>query len=302
MRNVIIVGANGFLGYHLTQRMIKDGINVYALVNKNTDSLDCIHSNSLHIIKDYSELDMPNVDLFDAMFYFAWAGNTGVERGDIALQQENIAKACEAIKNAQKYNCKKFIFAGSVMEYEAFSSINNNEICPGMGNIYSATKLVADIYLKTLAVNYDISYICLLISNIYGPGEKNNRLINKTIRQLLCDEATSFSTCTQLYDFIFIDDAIEKFYIIAKNAKNGSYYIGNPNPEKLKDFITKIGEVCGKTENQLGIGIMGETTQIIDYNLIDTGRFEREFKYRNRVDFIEGIHRTIISIEKECAL
>ena len=298
MKNVIIVGANGFLGYNLTKLLIEKGIYVYAVVNKNTDNLDNINSPLLKIFYNFDELKSEDTAGFGAMYYFVWEGNSGESRCDIRLQQNNILRSCLALRTAKDLGCEKFIFAGSIMEYEAFSSIKNQEITPGMGNIYSASKLSADIYLKTLAAKLDIPYITLLISNIYGPGEKNPRLVNMSIKKILNNEKTAFSTCTQLYDFIYIDDAVEKFSIIGDNGKYGGYYIGNPSPRELKQFILELGEVCGRSEADMGIGELGESTQLIDYSMVDTKRFENDFEYRNRISFKEGIKRTRQYLEK----
>lgn len=299
MKNVIIIGANGFLGSNVAKRLVEQDVNIFAVVHENTDRLDGIDSPYFHIIHDFNELFDNSVDCYDALYYFAWSGNSGNARADISLQQDNIMAACLTMQRAKEINCKKFIFAGSIMEYEAFSSIRIQDLRPGMGNIYSASKLTADIYLKTLASKYEISYICLLISNIFGPGERNPRLINSTIRKILNGEETAFSTSTQLYDFIYLDDAIDKFIIIGDKAEYGSYYIGNPEQKPLRDFIVTLGEVCGRKESDMGIGVYGESTQIIDYGLINTSQFEEQFDYRNKVGFREGIARTKESIERE---
>ncbi|MDE5873831.1 MAG: NAD-dependent epimerase/dehydratase family protein [Lachnospiraceae bacterium] len=50
-----------------------------------------------------------------------------------------------------------------------------------------------------------------VISDIYGEGESSPRLINSSIRKLLNNEETSFSTGEQMYDFVYIEDAARMF-------------------------------------------------------------------------------------------
>lgn len=290
MDRVIIVGANGFLGHSLIKRLEEEGTEIYALINNNFDNLTEYSSTNVRIIKSIGECVISGKK-FDAIFHFAWTGNTGEQRGNIDLQIDNIKYACNVLKKSVELGCPKFIFAGSIMEYEAISSLIDLEIKPGLGNIYSSSKLVADLYLKTLAAYYNVPYISLLISNIYGPGERNQRLINSTIRKFILGEKTEFSECTQLYDFIYIDDAVNKFIEIGNKAKSGTYYIGNPEQCQLKDFIISLAHICDKKADEIGIGKLGKTNQIIDYNLIDTSRVEREFGLYNKVSFVEGITR-----------
>ncbi|SNU07155.1 Nucleoside-diphosphate-sugar epimerase [Lachnospiraceae bacterium] len=289
MEKVVITGANGFLGSNLVKSMLDDGYFVYAVINSNNDNLVDIKSENLIITDDIDSVKGA-VDIF---FHFAWVGNSGLARADVSLQQKNIIYSCNMLNVANKLKCKKFFFAGSVMEYEAFTSISIDSLKPGLGNIYSASKLTADIYLKTLSTQLGINYISFLISNIYGPGEKNQRLIYSSINKIIKGEKTAFTDGKQKYDFIYIKDAINKFVIIAKYGTEGSYYIGNPTQKQLRDYIVEMGSVLGIDENNMGIGDLGESTQIIDYDMIDTDRFEREFEYRNTVGFKDGIRNTV---------
>lgn len=299
MDKVIVTGANGYLGSSLIRQLVKNGTEVYAVVNQNTDNLESIGSSLIHIAKSIDDECIKEQGKFAAVYHFAWSGNSGDKRGDISLQQSNINYACNILIKAAELGCSKFIFAGSIMEDEAISSLKRQDIKPGLGNIYSASKLTADIYLKTLAAYYKIPYICLLISNIYGPGEKNPRLINTTLKKFIRGEETAFSECTQSYDFIYIDDAVRKFIEVGEKAEEGTFYIGNPKQRALKDFICIIGSICGKDPDNIGIGRLGKTNQIIDYSDIDTSRIEREFGLENKISFEKGITLTKKFIEGE---
>ena len=116
MKNVIIVGANGFLGSNLTKRLIEQNINVYAVVNQSIDRVDAINSPRLNIVRSLDELCNFEVDYYDALYYFAWMGNSGSERGDLLLQQENIMAVCSVMKKLKRLQCDKFIFAGSIIK------------------------------------------------------------------------------------------------------------------------------------------------------------------------------------------
>ncbi len=298
MNKVIITGANGYLGFNLTKHLIQIDTEVFALINNNNDRLAELNSDRLHIVNSINDELLTKEGHFDALYHLAWSGNSGNKRSDVQLQQENIYYACCILKKAAELNCSKFLFAGSIMEYEAISSLKQ-DIKPGLGNIYSASKLTADIYLKTLSAQYNIPYICLLISNIFGPGERNPRLINSTLKKFINNEETAFSECTQLYDFIYIDDAIRKFIELGDKADEGEYYIGNPEQKPLNTFIETIGHICGKNIDEIGIGKLGKTNQIISYDNIDTAKIEKEFGLQNNTSFAEGISKTKEYIEGE---
>ncbi len=297
MKKIIITGANGFLGSNVIKSLINSDTIIYAIVNKNVDCIKDLTSNN---IKVYKSIDEINDEGIDVLYHFAWKGNSGEDRFDQKLQLDNVLYSCEVMNKAIKLRCKKFVFAGSVMEYESIGCVIDNRININKGYIYSTSKLTADMFLRTIASNGGITYISLIISNIYGPGEKSPRLVNTTIRKILNGEKTCFSTCVQLYDFIYITDAVNKIILLGEDENSyGSYYIGNPSPRPLKTFIEELGRVCGR-ESDLGIGELGETTQLINYDMIDTSKIEMEYNYINNVDFMSGIQKTREYIEREC--
>ncbi|MEG1332007.1 MAG: NAD-dependent epimerase/dehydratase family protein, partial [Eubacterium sp.] len=98
---------------------------------------------------------------------------------------KNAEATCHAVKVAKDLNVRKFIFAGSIMEYECEQYIPQDESKPGLGNIYSVGKVAAHYMAKTLAYHLELDFETMIISNIYGPGEISARLINKTLLKLL---------------------------------------------------------------------------------------------------------------------
>ena len=121
--------------------------------------------------------------------------------------------------------------------------------------------------LEVQASNLSIEFISTIISNIYGPGESSDRLIKSIIKKALKNERVSLTSCEQLYDFIYITDAIRAFYLIGENGTSfQEYYIGNKNIKKMKEYIYEISQVFnGNIE--LGIGDIDFTG--VDYDPTD---------------------------------
>lgn len=304
IRKIIISGANGFLGSNLLKSYLFDNVFVYAMVRdiKKVDK-QLVNNKKIKFI----ELDMKNIsDLtkiikdsnIDIFYYFSWEGSSGVLRGDYNIQINNIKNVCDTIHVAKALNCKKFVFAESIMEYEIQKAMSNRGNV-SINTIYSTSKLCAEYMLKTIAQNIGIEYVGALISNIYGEGEKSARLINTTIRKLINKEYCSFSSGEQLYDFIYISDAIEMFKIIAMyGMSNISYYVGNKKPKKLKEFLIILRNIVDK-DAVLGFGEYPDPTTIINYNEFDTSRIYNDFNFKTKVSFEEGIKRTYKSILEE---
>ena len=190
MKNVVVSGASGFLGSRLCKRLSDYGVNVIALVRNSSGTNRFLSQlENVHVIccdmSDYKSLnkDIWKADI-DCFYHFAWYGSTGDLRGDYETQLENIRYTCDAVHLAQMLNCKRFIYAASVMEYEVQKAVQN-ECGLVIQSIYSTAKLSADYMARAVANSLNMEYISVVISNVYGPGECSYRLINTT--------ATSFT-------------------------------------------------------------------------------------------------------------
>lgn len=299
MKTAIVTGANGFVGSWLVRELIKNGFFVYAIVkNESSDLRDLDQLKNVQII--YCELqeildldDKLNIDRIDLFFHFAWAGTSGMDRANYELQLNNVQYTCDAVKAAKKLKCEKFVFAGSIMEYESMSYVPEDGADPGLANIYSTAKLSANFMAKTLAVHLGLSYISIIISNIYGVGETSKRLINTTIEKFLNKEKTDFTAGTQLYDFIYIADAVRAIYLAGElGLPYTNYYIGNPRPKPLKEFIMEMRD-CIDKDMELSFGGIPFNGPYLKYTEFDTGKLQKEFNFHPEISFQEGIKKTV---------
>lgn len=298
MKKAIVTGASGFVGQWLIKELSSQDVNVIAVVrNERSDISSLRKFNNVKIVactldeidKLPSKITEEDIDVF---YHFAWSGTSGSDRGDVKLQLSNIEAACSAVKAAAEIGCRKFINAGSIMEYEAMQYVPADSSKPGLGYIYSTAKQTADFMAKTLAVDLKLPYINGIISNIYGPGEKSPRFINSTIRKFLNKEKPSFTHGEQLYDFIYASDAARAFYIIGEKGKPyTSYYIGNPSPEPLKNYVIAIRNIIDKAI-ELNFGEIPFQGALLKYDEFDTKKLLREFGFESEVAFEEGIRRT----------
>lgn len=294
MKNAIVTGANGFLGSRLCKRLLELGVKVTAVVHgDHDDQISEMHG--IEIIKDDGDLSSVSESVkdrqIDCFFHFAWVGSAGDLRGDHKVQLKNIENTCRAVEVCEEIGCRRFVYASSIMEYEIEKDMTAEEAI-GINSIYSSAKNSADQMSRILADSKGISYIRGIISNIYGPGEISPRFVNTTIRKLLKKEHCSFSPGEQMYDFIYIDDAIEEFILIGeKGRRNRAYYIGSQEPKPLKEFIRIIGRVVDE-EAALGIGEIPFSGKGLDYGRFDIHAVERDTGYKQKISFEEGIRRT----------
>ena len=96
MKNILITGANGFIGYNLCKTFINEDVTIFALIRKNTNKiLELNKYSNFHAITcdmaDY--INLPKIlknNNVDIIYHFAWEGSAGPLRGDAYKQIDNI--------------------------------------------------------------------------------------------------------------------------------------------------------------------------------------------------------------------
>lgn len=297
MKRVIVTGANGFLGRPVVRELAEEGYYVYAVVRENCtaaselkriENVEVVFCNMNHY--DCLRTKIPG-NTFTAFYHFAWEGSAGAARGRERVQLANVQNSCRAARIAGNMGVKRFIFASSIMEYEIIK-LMGQRISPPSSSQYCTAKITADFMCRTIANEQGMEYVSGIISNVYGPGEKSQRLINTSIKKLLNGERASFTPGEQMYDFIYITDAAEIFALLAENgSSNGTYYIGSGKPKKLKEFLWELGEAVS-SKAEIGLGDLSFQGTSLSYDEFDINAVSRELGYQTKISFKEGIKMT----------
>ncbi len=303
MNSVIITGADGFVGSKTCEYFAEKGVNVFAIdvaekpkriqESVKIKYLQCDVFNE-HSLKHC--LEGINCEIF---IHFAWVGSAGDGRTDYNLQMNNAIKTVEIMKIAKELGCIRFLCAGSIMEYEVEDVVHAQTMKPGMPYIYGMGKLMAHCMCKSVAANIGIELLWPMITNAYGVGEFSPRFINTTIRKVIREEELQFTSATQNYDFVYVDDVARAFYLIAeKGIPFKEYIIGSGDAKPLKEFLLDLrNAICPGQELVFGdIPYTGVDTPIERF---DVSELVNDCGYEPLVSFKEGISKTYEWLKRE---
>jgi len=301
MNNVLVTGANGFIGSSLISTLVDLGVNVVAIdisfqstrlpESKLITKIEC---GLLDIESVYANI--PNLD-YDCLYHFAWMGVNGPQKADPTVQLQNIQMAINSATLAKRLGCKKVLFAGTIAE-QSMHSLADLETTSG-GMIYGAAKHCCHIMVETYCKNIGQPFVWMQFSNIYGVGNRTGNLVSYTLETLMRGEDATFGPACQPYDFIYVDDLIEAIYRLGdKQTNKNFYYIGSGRPRLLKEFLLEIGDAMSMT-NRIVIGARPDDGIKYEYEMFDINNTVNDIGNYVNVSFSEGVQKTISWLRNE---
>lgn len=295
MENVIITGGCGFVGSNTVKYFLENGIKVLSIdrAEKNNYTAKGLTYIQCDVFNAEELLHKIPIGKYDTFIHFAWAGSAGPARIDYSLQMKNALMTVECLKIAKKIGCRRFVCAGSIMEYEVEKVIHAQESRPGMAYIYGMGKHIAHCICKSVAADIGIELLWPMITNAYGIGEVSPRFVNTTIRKIINGEPLEFTSATQNYDFVYVTDVAKAFFLIAKNGKPFcEYMIGSGNARPLKEFILEMQQALAPDAIPM-FGNIPFTGINLPLSTFDVSETEKDTGFRAEISFAEGTRKTM---------
>lgn len=298
MKKVIVIGANGFIGSHLTQRLVDNGYQVIAFVARGFDyshvlcmkGVKCLEFELSKMNEYDGNKDIINADI---LFHMAWVGVSSDLKNDAQTQASNILYGLNVLEFAFRNDIKRVIVPGSASEYSCSDGVIDGNNIPAPADLYSACKVATRYLCQTFAIQKNIDLIWTAITSIYGPGRHDNNLITYAITTLLKGEKTSFTGLQQYWDYLYIDDLITALILIGEKGKRGSIYpIGTGDSKKMSEYVHILRDEINPSL-PIGIGELPYKNNKIDNQIIDVSKLKLDTGFNPKYSFEEGIKKTI---------
>jgi nucleoside-diphosphate-sugar epimerase len=254
----LITGCAGFVGSHLTERLLKNGSEVIGidcfsdyydreLKEKNLE-VSLKNDKFTFIEKDLLEMDeYPNVD-----YVYHMAAQAGVRDswGDNfrGYTSNNIEVTWKLLEFYKELDIKKFVYSSSSSVYGDAELPMNEKSRLRPVSPYGVTKLAAENLCYLYSKNYKIPTISLRFFTVYGPRQRPDMAINKFFSSILTgNEIVVYGDGEQRRDFTFIDDAVNAILMAAESRIVGDVFnVGGGSTISVNRLISEIEEITGK--------------------------------------------------------
>ncbi len=194
-KTILITGSKGFIGKHLVNQLEK-------LSDLKIIEFDIEDGDIAGYKFDLSKLD--HVIHLAAKTYvpLSW-------EDPYSFYKTNFLGTLNVLEQCRKYNASLTYISAYVYGNPDYLPIDENHTLKA-ANPYMHSKIAAESICKFYAENYNVPVTIIRPFNIYGPGQSNNFLIPKIIKQVISDsrEISVFSLKPKR-DFVYIDDLVD---------------------------------------------------------------------------------------------
>lgn len=265
-KTVLITGANGFLGSHISLALLKKGAKVVGIIKDSANpylkislkneanqrlklfKTDIVNFNSvLKIFKEYK----PEICMHIAAQPIVGIAN----KSPLETFEVNIKGTWNILEIARISHTKAVVVASSDKAYGEHRKLPYREDAALLAlHPYDASKSCADILARVYAHTYGLPTAVTRCANIYGPGDFNySRIVPDTIRSVIFNRNPVIrSDGSPLRDYIFIDDAVNAYLTLAKQlyynkiSSGEAFNFGSGRPVSVLSVVKKILSIAKK--------------------------------------------------------
>ncbi|KAI3345912.1 NAD-dependent epimerase/dehydratase family protein [Clostridium botulinum] len=260
-KKVLITGSEGFIGSHLTERLVELGADVTALVQYNSfnnwgwiDSFDKhIKENIKVITGDIREYDCMKRIIKGQQVVFHLAALIAIPYSylsPMAYVRTNVEGTTNVLEACRDYDIEKIVHTSTSETYGTALYVPINEEHPMQGQSpYSASKIGADKIAESFNKSFNMPIATIRPFNTYGPRQSARAVIPTIISQILSGKnEIKLGSLMPTRDFNYVKDTVEGFVKIAESDKTiGEVINASSNNEiSIGDLVKKIILLSGK--------------------------------------------------------
>jgi len=303
--NILLTGGAGFIGSHLSQRLLRDGASLTIIDDLNDFYSPEIKRANLRAIRETGEFDFHEGGIcdearleaicrdrqFDAVIHLAArAGVRPSIEQPLLYENTNVRGTTMMLEMARRFAIGKFVFASSSSIYGIANRVPfseedalNQPISP-----YAATKIAGEKMCFTYSHLYGIRTVCLRFFTVYGPRQRPDLAIHKFAHLIEAGKPIPvFGDGSSGRDYTFCSDTVDGIIAaLHHDCAFDVFNLGNSHPVTLNTLIGTIEEALGK---KAVLRRLPDQPGDVPITYADIAKAQRVLGYAPKVGFREGI-------------
>ena len=262
--HALVTGSAGFIGSHLTERLLADGHRVRAVdcltpFYEIQQKLENQRVMATLPACESIQADLRTCDLTEILegidVVFHQAGQPGVRpswsSGFASYVEHNILATQRLLEGVRMIGVERFVFASSSSVYGNAASFPTSESdLPRPHSPYGVTKLAAEHLCNTYAHNWGVPTVALRYFTVFGPRQRPDMAMHRLVEASLAGEAFPlYGDGRQVRDFTYVDDVVRANLLAASVAvPPGSVInVAGGTQATLLEVAGIIGEELGRS-------------------------------------------------------
>lgn len=297
---IIITGATSMIGWALTRKLIDQGHEVVAVVRRETNELKTLRElGQVEVIQcdmnEYGSALSRIKGTIDTAVLLAWNGTRGAARMDAEQQQKNLEYSLAAVRSVLEAGCKRVVTAGSQAEYGPHTKQITEETLCTPNTEYGKAKLAFYQQADKLCTEVGATCIEPRFFSLYGPRDYEGTMIFSILRDMATNRPCKLTRGIQMWDFLYIDDAIEALArLCTSQCAAGIYNFGSGDVRQLRAYVEEMAVIM-KTDSALLFGEIPypETGMVSLWP--NVSKLKSAIQWEPKVSFDKGI-RTVLQV------
>jgi len=303
---VLVTGGAGFIGSDLVRRLPGEGFRV-SVVDKLTYAGDPRRIEEVRDRVSFYRQDIVDLEGLEEVFererpevVVHYAAETHVDRSILdpdAFVKANVIGTFNLLRLSLKYGVRKFVHISTDEVYGELpldgdlKFVEDSPLRPN--SPYSASKASAEMLVRSFVETYGLPAVVIRASNAYGPWQYPEKLIPLSVARLLSNEKIPvYGTGRNVRTWLFVEDFTEAVLKVMEKGREGEIYNVGSNEEKRNlEVIRKLLELLNKSEEFMEF-VPDRPGHDLRY-AVDITKIRRELGWKPKVDFEEGMRRTV---------
>lgn len=307
-KQVLVTGAGGFIGSHLTEALVKAGAKVRVFIRYNSrngrgnlEDLDPKELEEIEIIAgDLRDADVIERSVLgcDAVFHLgALVGIPYSYKNPREVIETNIMGTFNVLTAARDHGVDRIVHTSTSEVYGSARYVPIDEAHPLQGQSpYSASKIGADKLAESFYASYDLPVATVRPFNCYGPRQSARAVIPTLITQALASEEIRLGNTETLRDFTFVTDTVEGFMKAAQKQTAIGKVINVGSGQEIS--IGELAQVIIKTLGSSAKIVVDESRvrpsrSEVNRLLADNRLAKEALGWEPHVSLEEGVKRTM---------
>lgn len=258
---VLVAGGAGFIGSHIVDRLLEEGVEVVVLDNLYTGLMEnLVHhkdSRGFRFIRgDVRNIKTVKRAVKDVDAVFNEAAVVGIPRSiedPILANDVNAGGTLKLLKACLEVGVKRYVQASSASIYGDAKTLPIEEtLAPSPVSPYAVAELASENYAKVFYSVYGLETVCLRYFNVYGPRQTAS--VYSGVIPIFLDRLLQgkrpivFGDGKQTRDFVYVEDVVEAnmLALTTRKAAGEVFNVATGQPSSLNELISGLQEKTGK--------------------------------------------------------